>query len=187
MSATAPKIVYTIAFPKTHMQTASQPRWISEFIIVGVGCFLLALFLSALLDPRIRLLHALQALIYVAVFVLARRSSAWGYGAGFLISVFWNYINLWVTSFIWAGAQQWWIFLRTGHLHRPDLAIALVAAIGHFLLIIACLAGFLRMRPRAKQWIEFIVGGLLAIGYFVLIIVTTGRQYIPLLKRVFHL
>lgn len=168
--------------PKT-----SQPRWISEFILVGVGCFLFALFLSAMFDPRIRLLHALQALIYIAVFVLARRDSPWGFGAGCMISLLWNYMNLFVTTFIWAGMQQWWIFLRTGHLHRPDLAIALVAAIGHFLLIIACLAGFLRLHPRGRQWIEFIVGGALAIGYFLLIIITTGRQYIPLLKRLFRI
>lgn len=50
---------------------------------MGAGLFLLALVVSAILVPDLRVLHSLQALIYVAVIVLARRNSAWGYGAGF--------------------------------------------------------------------------------------------------------
>jgi hypothetical protein len=65
--------------------------------------------------------------------------------------------------------------------------IAVVAAAGHFLLIVACLAGFLRLRPRAVQWGQFLAGGILAVGYFVLIIFTTGPQYIGLIKKIFHL
>ncbi len=57
------------------------------------------------------------------------------------------------------------------------------SGISSFLMIVACAAGFLRRRPNARQWGEFIGGGILAIGYFVLIIVTTGPQYIGILKR----
>lgn len=67
---------------------------------------------------------------------------------GCIISAFWNYINLFVTTFISAGVEEFWRFLHTRQLHRPDLAIPLVAALGHFLLIVACLAGFLRLRPH---------------------------------------
>ncbi|HSB17093.1 MAG TPA: hypothetical protein VLE22_21765 [Bryobacteraceae bacterium] len=133
------------------------------------------------------MLHALQAVIYVAVIVLARMQSAWGFGAGCIIAAFWNYINLFVTTFIKAGVQQFSILLRTGELPRPDLLIAVVAAAGHFLLIGACLAGFLRTRPELRQWGQFVGGGVLAVGYFALIIITTGPQYVGLLKRVFHL
>ena len=166
---------------------SQQPRWIAVLILLGAGFFIFALLLSAVFDPRIRLLHILQALIYLAVIVLTRRNSAWGFGAGCLISAFWNYINLFVTTFIRNGAEQFWAFLHTGHLPRPDLAIALVAALGHFMLIIGCLAGFLRQHPRVRDWLKFFAGGALVIVYFLLIIVTTGRQYIPLMKKVFHL
>lgn len=118
---------------------------------------------------------------------LTRMQSGWGFGAGCIIAAFWNYINLFVTTFIKAGVQQFSILLRTGELPRPDLLIAVVAAAGHFLLIVACLAGFLRTRPELRRWGQFAGGGVIAVSYFALIIITTGPQYVGLLKRVFHL
>ena len=162
-------------------------RWIYWSIVIGVGFFIFAPALSAFYEPRIRGLHALQALIYVVVVVLARRNSPWGFGAGLFISTFWNYINLFVTTFIRAGVEQLIGFFQTARITRPDLALSLIAATGHFLLIAACLAGFLRTRPQPRQWAQFVGGGILAIGYFIIIIITTGPQYIPLLRRVFGL
>ncbi|MDP2997382.1 MAG: hypothetical protein Q8N47_07830 [Bryobacterales bacterium] len=168
-------------------RSATNPAWINASILVGAGFFIFALILSAVFDPKIRVLHALQALIYIAVIVLTRRNSAWGFGAGCIIAAVWNYINLFVTTFVKAGLQQLSTLLRTGQLHRPDLVIAVIAAAGHFLLILACLAGFLRMRPGTRRWGQFIAGGALAVGYFVAIVITTGPQYIGLLKRIFRL
>jgi hypothetical protein len=165
---------------------STNPRWISALILIGAGFFIFALILSAVFDPTIRMLHALQALIYIAVIYLTRKGSAWGYGAGFFIAVLWNYTNLFVTTFIKAGLEQLSILVRTGQLQRPDLVIAVVAAGGHFLLIIACLAAFLRMRPDARRWGQFLGGGVIAVAYFAAIIITTGPQYIPLLRRIFH-
>ena len=164
-----------------------EPRWIRASILVGSGCFIFALFLSAVFDPKIRLLHTLQALIYFAVIVLTRRNSAWGFGAGCIIAAFWNYINLFITTFIKAGVEQFWILLQSGQLPRPDLALAVIAAAGHFLLIIACLAGFFRQQPGVRHWAQFLAGGVLAVGYFAVIIITTGPQYIGLLRRTFRL
>ena len=168
-------------------KSGTTPAWINASILAGAGFFIFALFLSAVFDPKIRVLHALQALIYIAVIVLTSRNNAWGFGAGCIIAAFWNYINLFVTTFIKAGLQQLSTLLRTGQLHRPDLLIAVIAAAGHFLLIIACLAGFLRTRPEARRWGQFILGGVLAVGYLVIIIITTAPQYTGLLKRVFRL
>ena len=163
-----------------------RPRWIRASILAGSYFFIFALLLSAVFDPRIRLLHLLQALIYVAVILLTRRSNAWGYGAGFTIALFWNYTNLFVTTFIRAGLEQIWIALRTGHLQRPDLVISVVAALGHFLLIAACLIGFVRIRPGARRWLGFVAAGVLAVSYFIAIIYMTGPQYIPLVHKIFH-
>jgi hypothetical protein len=166
-------------------KSARASRWIDRSILVGAGLFIFALILSAVYDPKIRVLHTLQALIYVAVIVLTQRRSAWGFGAGCVIAALWNYINLFVTTFIKSGLQQLSILLQTGHLRRPDLVIAIVAAGGHFLMIAACLAGFLRTRPGARQIGQFIAGGILAVAYFVAIIYTTGPQYIGLVRRTF--
>jgi hypothetical protein len=171
---------------KLAFHRSSNPAWIDTCIMVGAGFFIFALFLSAVFDPKIRLLHALQALIYFAVILLTRRGSAWGFGAGAAIAVFWNYSNVFVTSFIAAGIRQLAILIRTGQVERPDLLVAVVAAAGHFLLIVACLGGFLRIRPNKGLWGQFFAGGIIAVGYFVAIIFATGPQYIWIIRRVFH-
>jgi uncharacterized ion transporter superfamily protein YfcC len=45
-----------------------------------------------------------------------------------------------------------------------------VGVVAHFLLIIACIAGFIQLRPRRKDWGQFFAGGFLAMAYFALII-----------------
>lgn len=160
------------------------PNWMNRLIWIGAGLFVVALFASAVLDPTIRLLHALQALIYVAVSVLARRNSPWGYGAGCFVSAFWNSVNLIVTSFVADGLLELVLLLQTGQLGRPDLLVAVVAFTGHCLLIVACLVAFLHVPRRRRDWFHFVGGGIAAISYFILIIVITGRQYIDLLEQV---
>jgi hypothetical protein len=171
---------------KLALHRSSNPAWIDTCIMVGAGFFIFALFLSAVFEPKIRLLHALQALIYFAVILLTRRESAWGFGAGAAIAVFWNYVNLFVTSFIADGIRQFVTLVRTGQVERPDLFVAVVAAAGHFLLIVACLAGFLRIRQNKVSWGQFFAGGIIAVGYLVAIIFATGPQYIWIIRRVFH-
>src|SRR5580704_10797923 len=65
---------------------SSTDVWIS----IGAGLFLVALAVSALAVPQLRLLHLLQAFIYVAVVILARRNNVYALGAGFTIAVAWN-------------------------------------------------------------------------------------------------
>jgi hypothetical protein len=149
-------------------------RWIHVSILVGVGLFILALTLSAVFVPQLRILHSFQALIYVVVILLTRQNSAWGFGAGVSIAVAWNSLNVFVTHLFQAGAGQFWFLLHTGHVNRPDTLMVMVGGMGHFLLIIACLAGFLQKRPGAKQWGQFFGGGLLALAYFGLIVATTA-------------
>ena len=60
------------------------------WILIGAGLFLVALAVSAVAVPELRPLHFLQALIYVAVVILARRNNAFALGAGFTIAVAWN-------------------------------------------------------------------------------------------------
>ena len=147
----------------TAYQTA--PPWTRFSVQAGAGLFIVALFVSAAFDPTIRVLHFLQALIYVAVIVLARRDNAWGLGAGCIIAAFWNYMNLFVSDFIATGLRELSLLLTAGEL-RPG-QIAVVAATGHFLLIAGCLALFLRLRPGLKRWGQFFAGGVLAVGYLV--------------------
>jgi hypothetical protein len=163
------------------------PRWIQRTIDVGAGFFLVALIVSAVFDPSIRVLHALQALIYVAVIVLTRRRSAWGYGAGCVIALVWNAVNLAITGFIAAGFTVIAMLIRTGQLVHAEYLIAVIAALGHAAMIVACAVGFVRLRPTWRGWARFAAGGVVAVLYFAAIIVTTGPQYVHLIKRVLGL
>src|SRR5271155_3825012 len=100
------------------------------WIPIGAALFLVALTVSALLIPQLRLLHLLQALIYFAVVILARRGSAWGFGAGFTIGVVWNSFSLFVTHLMQAGAVAFWSFVRTGHVQRLDTMMVALGGIG---------------------------------------------------------
>jgi len=154
----------------------SDPRWIHISIPIGAGLFILALALSAALIPQLRLLHLLQALIYMAVIVLTRRNSPWGFGAGVVVPTAWNCLGLFITHLIQAGVGQLWLLIRTGHVSRPDTLAVLLGGVAHFLLIIACIAGFLQLRADKKQRAQFFAGGLVAMAYFALIIVTTAPR-----------
>ncbi len=149
-------------------------KWINPSIVVGSAIFVSALAVSAFFDPQWRVLHVLQALIYVAVIVLARRNSAWGFGAGVFIATFWNILVLFrspVGPLAVAGIGS---LMHGGPAPRPDVVLQVVAACGHVLIIVACLVGFFRTRPGARQWGEFVAGGVLAVGYLLTAVFTVG-------------
>jgi hypothetical protein len=156
----------------------NESRWVNVSISVGVAFFLLALIASAVIIPQLRLLHFFQALIYLAVIALTRRNrtSAWGFGVGVIIPVLWNALSLFITHLFQAGAGQLWSLLRSGRLTRPDTLMVFVGGVAHFLLIVACMAGFLQLRPAKKHWLQFFGGGLLAFAYFALIIATVAPR-----------
>jgi hypothetical protein len=149
--------------------------WPLAAIQVGAVLFIVALVLSVVFDPTVGVLHSLQALIYVAVIVLARRNTAWGFGAGFTVAVLWNSANLFATGFIAAGVDALWASLRTGHLARPVLLLILVGAGGHFLMILGCLVCFLRGKPKLRRWAEFFGGAALAV--FALVLLSPLRHH----------
>jgi hypothetical protein len=155
---------------------AGSSHWIRVSIPIASGLFILCLALSAAIVPQLHLLHVFQAMIYVAVIVLIRRNSAWGFGIGVIIPVAWNCLNLFVTHLFQAGAGQFWSLVRTGHVSRPDTLLVMIGGVAHFLLILACIVGFIQLRPRMKQWGQFFAGGLLALAYFALIIAIAARR-----------
>jgi hypothetical protein len=149
------------------LEGASQ--WTRVWIPVGAGLFIVALIGSAIVVPPLRLLHFLQALIYVAVIVLARRNNAGAFGAGTTIATAWNTLQIFITHLMQAGLREFGSFLHTGHVRRPDTMMVPLGCVAHFLLIIGCLSAFLR-RPGKRQWGRFIVGGVVVLAYFALIV-----------------
>jgi hypothetical protein len=149
-------------------------RWTTILIIAGAGIFILGLAVSAILDPRIRVLHTLQVLPYFVIPVLAGKNSPWGLGAGTGIAVFWNYLWLHQVS-------------KTPSWTDPSLLMTLLPAGGHFAIITGCVVAFLRTRPGIRHCIRFSSGGVISVAYLVAIVVIAGPQYIGLLKQAFGL
>jgi len=131
--------------------------------------FIAALTVSAVVVPELRLFHLLQALIYVAVVVLARRNSAWGFGAGVTIAVTWNGLNLFVTHLMQAGLAEFWTFLQTGHVRRLDTMMVPLGGAGHFVLMVACLAAMIDLKTDDHRLRKFVGGGGAALAYLALI------------------
>jgi hypothetical protein len=148
---------------------ANWPSSTHVWIVIGAALFLVALLISALVVPQLRLLHLLQAFIYVAIIILARRNNVFALGAGITIAVAWNCLNLFVTHLIQAGALAFWSFVRTGQIRRLDTMMVTLGGIGHFVLIIACVAALIQTTD-SKKWWKFLVGGLMTLGYFALIV-----------------
>ncbi len=140
------------------------------WIPAGAALFVTALIVSAWVVPQLRLLHFLQALIYVAVVILARHNNALGFGAGVMVAVVWNGLNLFVTHLIQTGAVAFWSFLHTGHLRRLDTMMVTLGGVGHFILIIGCLTALLHQPTEKKKWLNFVAGGVAALAYLVLIV-----------------
>ena len=172
----------------TVRRAATRDTWIQGLIVTSSVVFILVLALSAVFDASIRVLHAFQAAIYVAVVIFAGKRSACGYGAGCLIAAFWNWTNLVHTTFVTNGLRELSQAVQTGQVRRPDQLIAVLAAGAHFVLIFACLVGYARIRPKTSwEPVKFLTGGLLAITYFAGIIVLFGGQYVIVEASVPHL
>jgi len=137
---------------------------------MAASLFVVALIVSAWVVQELRFLHFLQALIYVAIVILARRNSAWGFGAGVTVPLVWNSLNLFITHLMQAGTVALWSFVRTGQVRRLDTMMVTLGGITHFVLIIACIVAILQQRTERKKWLKFVTGGVFALAYLVLIV-----------------
>jgi hypothetical protein len=146
------------------------------WIPVGSALFVAALIVSAWALPQLRLLHFLQALIYVAIVILAQRKSAWGFGAGATVAVAWNSLNLFVTHNMEVGAVAFWHLLHTGQVQALVPMMVALGGVGHFILLAACLAAIFDRKPEQHKWWKFIGGGAVCIAYLALIVVIASPR-----------
>jgi len=131
-------------------------------------------------------LHTLQALIYIYVIFATWRHMKSGYGAGFFIALFWNYIAFFINGFIVSGVLNLVALLTGKPMRDPGALIAVVAALGHCLMIIGCVIGYLRLpNKRPADALVLLGSGVIAIAYFYVIIRFTGPQYLPQFRKAF--
>ena len=159
-----------------------------EFLILigGMG-FLLVLAISAYFEPDIRLLHFFQAWMYVAAIILAFRHSRWGYFIGISTAGFWNYANLFATSFFFNGLEQLAAWARSGHLSRPDLFLSVPAWFSNLMIICGCVWGYRRLSEKRLRDIWNLMGAfILCTGFFALIIALCQPRYLGIFPRLLH-
>jgi hypothetical protein len=133
-------------------------RFGTGLAIVGAIVFIGVLFISAYWESDIRWLHFLQSWMYLAAIVLMLRGSRWGYFIGTGAALFWDYVNLFVTTFLKNGLSQTHLLFHTGHLARPDQFVSVPGWFGNLAVIAGSLIAY-AATPKKQR------GDLLRFGF----------------------
>ena len=149
-----------------HEPSSAATMWVP----VGAVLFMVALAGSAIVVPQLRLLHVLQALIYVAVAIFGRGGSTLAFGAAITMAAFWKALQLFITHNMEKGLVLFWLFLRSGHARQLDTMIVPLGGVAHFILIAACTCAFLEQEKGRKKWWKLLAGGVIVMAYFALIV-----------------
>jgi hypothetical protein len=160
------------------------PEWL---LIVGAALFVVVLFVAAVFEADIRWLHFFQAWMYVAAVVLALRGNRWGYFIGISAAGFWDFANVFLTTFAANGLHEVSSWLATGQLRRPDQAIAVPAFVGNLLVIVGCVWAYLRhARPAPRDAWRFVTAFALTTAFFAADMALFQPRYLVLFTRVLH-
>ena len=160
------------------------PEWL---ILIGAAIFIFILWLSAYYDPSIRWLHFFQSWMYIAAIILSLRHSRWGYFIGISAGLFWDYANVFVTTFLKAGILEIARAIHTGDLAHPDLAIAVPAWTGNLLLVLGSLWAYSRLSKKsAGDALRFLIAFALCTAFLYVDIAVCQPRYLSLFPRLLH-
>jgi hypothetical protein len=155
--------------------------------LVGGAGFIFVLALSAYWEQDIRLLHFFQAWMYLAAIALALRQSRWGHFIGISTACFWNYTNLFATTFFLNGLEQLAAWTRSGHLARPDIFISVPAWVFNLMVICGCAWGYAQLpQKRLTDILKFVAAVALCTGFFALIMALSQPRYLGIFPRLLH-
>jgi len=161
------------------------PEWL---ILIGGCCFVLVLGVSAVWEADIRWLHFFQAWMYVVAMVLSFRGSRWGYFIGFSAAGFWDYANVFATTFFRNGLEQLGFWLHTGHVARPDILIAVPAWFSNLLVVIGSVWAYTRMPEKSIGDLgRFLLAFVGTTGFFAVDMAIFQPRYLSIFPRLLHL
>ena len=165
-------------------KASSFPEWL---ILAGSCLFIFVLWLSAYLESDIRWLHFFQAWMYLAAAVLSLQRSRWGYFIGLSAAGLWDYINLFVTSFLRSGLHWVSAWISTGQLERVDQVVAVPGWIGNLLVVIGSIWAYARLSE--KRWSDLgrlAFAFILTTGFFAAAMALCQPRYLPLFRAMLH-
>ena len=153
----------------------------------GACLFIFILALSAYFETDIRWLHFFQAWMYIATIALCLRRNRWGYFIGISAAGFWDYVNLFVTTFFPNGLHWLRASLSTGQLQNVDQIIAVPAWIGNLLVILGCIWAYGRLpNKNPRDCGRFVLAFILTTAFFAADISIFQPRYLPLFRESLH-
>lgn len=125
--------------------------------------------------------------MYIATMALALRRNRWGYFIGISAAGFWDYINLFVTTFFRNGLHWLAASVATRNLQHVDQIMAVPAWIGNFLVVVGCVWGFARLSNHSRwDFVRFAVAFVLTTAFFAAVVAVSQPRYLPLFRRALH-
>jgi len=160
------------------------PEWL---IVTGSYLFIFVLALSAVWEADIRWLHFFQAWMYLATMWLALRRNRWGYFIGIGAAGLWAYSAVFVNTFFLNGLRQLAHWMRTGHMARADLVIAVPAWFANLFVVVGCLWAYARLPAKSvRDAGRLLVAVGLTAGFFALDMALFQPRYLPLFRGLLH-
>jgi len=147
--------------------------------------FIGELAVSAYWDRSIRMLHVFESLPYLLAAVLCVRRSKLGYALGLVSGAFWLFMAGFLTTFVRNGFERLDMLIRTGSVDRPDILIAVPAALATASLVVLSLVGYGRFQN--KSWRDLAVLGATVVAipvFFIAIFAAFAPQYLAMFRSV---
>jgi len=148
------------------------------------GIFIAVLVVATYWDRTIRLLHLFESLPYLIAAFLCLRNRKSGYILAFAAGVFWLWTAGTLTTFVRNGFERLAMLVTTGRLDRPDILIAVPAAICTAGLVVFGLWSYWRLPD--KQWRDlgaFTLAVALVAGWFVGIFALFAPRYLGMFRH----
>ena len=153
-------------------------------ISVFSGGFILVLALAAYWDRSIRLLHFVESFPYLLAAALCLCNRKPGYALGFSAGAFWLWTASALTTFVRNGFERLVMLITTGHVDRPDILIAVPAAITTGGLALCCLWGYTLLPDKKRRDLGLFASALLLVAaWFIGIFALFAPQYLAMFKR----
>src|SRR5258708_14424867 len=102
----------------------SEKPFVNKWLAWSAALFIGVLFISAVFDPSIRVLHLFESAPYLIAPWLSRRRPKVGYALAFAGGAFWLWTAGFLTTFIRNGFERIITLVSTGSVDRPDILLS---------------------------------------------------------------